>query len=134
MATPGFDYLDCLASGHDGVGNRLTEARPSVAVTSYAYDNMDRILTAGATSYTYDRNGNELSAGTRTFTYDLANRTRTTTLGATTSTYSYDGDGVRLQTSTGTAASAKTNFLWDVNNSLLMLARERDRVVGVGPV
>ena len=48
---------------------------------------------------------------------------RTTTASGTTTTYSYDGDGVRLQASTGTAASAKTNFQWDVNQSLPMLAR-----------
>ncbi len=129
----GVCYLATLCPGatdpyirhtYDGVGNRLTEARPSTATKNYTYDNMDRLLTAGATSYTWDRNGNQLSAGTRTFTWDLANRMKTTTASGTTTTYSYDGDGVRLQASTGTAASAKTNFQWDVNNSLPMLARE----------
>ncbi|MFN8222177.1 MAG: LamG-like jellyroll fold domain-containing protein [Gaiellales bacterium] len=109
---------------YDGVGNRLTEARPSVATTTYTYDNMDRMLTAGATAYTYDRNGNELSAGTRSFTYDLANRMKTTVSGSTTTTYTYDGDSVRTQASTGTTAASKTNFIWDINNNLPMLARE----------
>jgi RHS repeat-associated protein len=77
-------------------------------------------------SYTYDANGNELSAGVRTFTYDLANRLKTTTSGTTTTTYSYNGDGVRLQASTGSAASAKTNFLWDVSHELPQLALERN--------
>ena len=79
-----------------------------------------------ATAYTYDQNGNELSAGSRTFTWDLANRLKTTTLSTTTTAYSYDGLGKRLQASTGTAASAKTNFLWDVNRSLPQIAQERD--------
>ena len=108
---------------YDGVGNRLTEQRPS-GTTSYTYDAMDRMLTAGATSYTYDRNGNQLSAGTRTFAWDLANRLRTTAASGTTTTYSYDGEGKRLQASTGSGNNAKTNFVWDPNNGLPMLVRE----------
>lgn len=141
--TYGYDNLDRLTSvcfqagtcpagsdpfvrwAYDGVGNRLTEQRPT-GTTSYAYDQMDRLLSAGATSYTYDRNGNQLSAGTRTFGWDLANRVKTTTSGNTTTTYAYDGDGTRLQASTGTQAAKKTNFLWDVNGGLAQLVRESD--------
>ena len=82
------------------------------------------MLSAGATAYTYDRNGNELSAGSRTFTYDLANRVKTTAAAGTTTTYTYDGNGIRLQASTGTQAAKTTNFLWDVNQGLPLLARE----------
>jgi YD repeat-containing protein len=110
---------------YDGVGNRLSEVRPS-GTTSYSYDQMDRMLSAGATSYTYDRNGNQLSAGSRTFTYELANRLKTTTASGTTTTYTYDGDGKRLQASTGSQASAKTNFLWDVTGGLPELVLERN--------
>ena len=91
---------------YDGVGNRLSEQRPT-GTTSYTYDQMDRMLTAGATSYTYDRNGNQLSAGSRTFTWDLTNRLKSTTASGTTTTYSYDGDGKRLQASTGSGATRK---------------------------
>lgn len=108
---------------YDGVGNRLSEQRPT-GTTSYTYDFMDRMLTAGATSYTYDRNGNQLSAGSRSFTWDLANRLKTTTAAGTTTTYSYDGDGKRLQASTGNGSNNKTNFSWDPNNPLPMLVRE----------
>jgi RHS repeat-associated protein len=80
---------------YDGVGNRLTESRPTGA-TSYTYNVADELTQAGPTSFTYDQNGNELTAGPRTFTYDLANRLKTTTLGTTT-TYAYDGDGKRLE-------------------------------------
>jgi RHS repeat-associated protein len=110
---------------YDGVGNRLTEARPT-GTTNYAYNVADELTQAGSTSYTYNQNGNELSAGSRTFAYDLANRVKTTTSGNTTTTYTYDGDGKRLQASTGTQASKKTNFLWDVNQGLAQLALERD--------
>ncbi len=110
---------------YDGVGNRLSEARPT-GTTSYTYNASDELTQAGATAYTYDQNGNELSAGSRTFAYDLANRLKTTTLASTTTTYTYDGDGKRLQASTGTQASKKTNFLWDVNQGLPQIALERD--------
>jgi RHS repeat-associated protein len=110
---------------YDGVGNRLSEARPT-GTTSYTYNVADELTQAGSTAYTYDQNGNELSAGSRTFTYDLANRVKATTQGNTTTTYTYDGDGKRLQASTGTQASKKTNFLWDVNRWLPQLALERD--------
>ena len=108
---------------YDGVGNRLSEQRPS-GTTSYTYDARDRLLSAGATSYTYDANGNELAAGSRTFTWDLANRLKTTTLAPTTTTYTYDGDGIRTQASTGTTNQSKTNFTWDVNRSLPQVVRE----------
>jgi YD repeat-containing protein len=65
---------------YDGVGNRLTEARPT-GTTSYTYNVTDELTQVGSTAYTYDQNGNELSAGSRSFTYDLANRLKTTTSG-----------------------------------------------------
>jgi RHS repeat-associated protein len=110
---------------YDGVGNRLSEQRPSGTATS-TYNVADELTQAGTTSYAYDQNGNELSAGPRTFTWDLANRLRTTTLGSATTTYVYDGDGKRLQASTGSQASKKTNYLWDVSGSLPQIALERD--------
>ncbi len=111
---------------YDGVGNRLTEARPSVATTNYAYDNDDRLTTAGPTTHTYDDNGNQTAAGARTFTYDLANRLKTTTLSGTTTSYSYTGDGRRTQATTGAGAANTTNYQWDILNNVPQLAIERD--------
>ena len=110
---------------YDGVGNRLSEVRPS-GTTSYSYNAADELEQAGSTSYTYDENGNELSAGSRTFAYDLANRLKSTTLAGTTTTYSYDGEGKRLQASTGAAANQKTNFLWDPSFPFAQLVSESD--------
>ena len=110
---------------YDGVGNRLTETRPSGA-TTYSYDANDRMLSAGSTSYSYDANGNEIAASSRNFNYDLANRLMSTTNGSSTTTYSYDGDGNRLQASIGSQAADKTNYLWDTNGSLAQLATEQD--------
>ena len=110
---------------YDGVGNRLSEARPT-GTTSYSHNAADELEQAGATSYTYDENGNQLSAGSRTFAWDLANRLRSTTLGSTTTSYSYDGEGKRLQASTGAAANEKTSFLWDPSFPLPQLVQESD--------
>jgi YD repeat-containing protein len=110
---------------YDGVGNRLTEARPTGA-TSYTYNAADELTQSGSTSYTYDQNGNQTGAGSASLSYDLADRLKTHASGNTTTTYSYDGDGVRRQASTGSQASKKTNFLWDVSHGLPQLALERD--------
>ena len=80
---------------YDGVGNRLTETRPSASKT-YAYNAADQLTQAGTTGYTYDQNGNEKTAGSTTFSYDLANRLVSTTTGTTTTTYTYDGLNKRL--------------------------------------
>ncbi len=114
-----------IAWTYDRVGNRLTETRGKTTVTS-TYNTADQLTAAGSTAYTYDANGNQTKAGARTFTWDLTDHMKTTTSGPTTTTYTYDGDGVRQQASTGTAASAKTNFLWDVNQPDAQLAIERD--------
>lgn len=57
---------------------------------------------------------------------DLASRARVTAFSGTTTSYSYDGEGKRLQASTGSAASAKTSFLWDVTTGLPQLVLERN--------
>lgn len=114
---------------YDAVGNRTTETRPT-GITTYTYDAADRLLLeagpSGVVPYTYDPNGNQTAAGFRTYAYDLANRLKSTTSGSTTITYSYDGDGKRLQASSGSQASEKTNYLWDPNAPLPLLASERD--------
>jgi RHS repeat-associated protein len=107
---------------YDGVGNRLTEARPA-GTTNYTYNAADELTQAGSTSYTYDENGNELSAGTRTFTYDLADRLVSTSNGGASTTYSYDGDGNRLTAVTG---ASTLRSLWDTSHGLPQLALERD--------
>ena len=109
---------------YDGVGNRLTEARPSTRhgqlhVRQHGPD-------AHRRNHHLHLRSKRQRALSRHPDLHLGPREphETTTASGTTTTYTYDGDGVRPQASTGTAASAKTNFLWDVNNCLPMLARE----------
>jgi RHS repeat-associated protein len=106
---------------YDGVGNRLTEARPT-GTTSYSYNAADQLLQAGSTVYTYDSNGNQTAAGSRTATFDLANRINSTSSGSTTTSYRYDGDGNRTESST---AGGTTSYVWDSTHQLPELALER---------
>jgi RHS repeat-associated protein len=111
-----------IAWTYDPVGNRKTEQRGvNGTITSYAYNEDDELLTAGATNYSYDHNGNQTQAGNRGFTYNAANQLASTTSGSTTDTYSYDGDGNRQ---TDTVGPTTTRNAWDTNNSLAQLAEE----------
>jgi RHS repeat-associated protein len=107
---------------YDGVGNRLTEARPA-GTTNYTYNAADELTQAAGTAYSYDANGNQTSKGSRTFAYDLANRLTATASGGSTTTYSYDGDGNRTIAAT---AAATTRYLWDTVHRLPQLALERN--------
>jgi RHS repeat-associated protein len=121
--------LPFISYTYDPVGNRKTEVR-STGTTNYSYNISDQLTQrsgpSGTVNYSYDPNGNETAAGSRAFAYDLENRLASTTSGNTTITYTYDGQGKRLKASSGNQASAKTNFLWDPNAPLPLLALERD--------
>jgi RHS repeat-associated protein len=110
---------------YDAVGNRLSEARPN-GTTNSAYDQDDRLLSAGATTYSYDANGNETQAGATTFTYDNSNQLTSATTGRTTTTYMYSPEGRRLTASTGSQTAATTQFAWDVVGVIPLLAVEQD--------
>ena len=100
---------------YDGVGNRVSETRPS-GTTAYTYDPADELTRAagpfGTTTFAYDANGNETRAGSWTYAYDLANRLTTASSGATSIAYAYDGDGNRTSQ---TAAGRTTTLSWDPN-------------------
>jgi RHS repeat-associated protein len=53
---------------YDAVGNRLSQTTQS-SVTSYLYDNANRLFDVNGVTYTWDDNGNLLSDGTNTYTY-----------------------------------------------------------------
>lgn len=66
---------------YDAVGNRLTQTT-QLSVTSYQYDNANRLVDVNGVPYTWDNNGNAstgsarrlLNDGVNTYTYDSANR------------------------------------------------------------
>ena len=111
---------------YDAVGNR-TLLQQGTSKTTYTYNNVDELITTKSptgvvTAGTYDLDGRQTTAGKRTFVYNLADQLTRTSQGTSTSTYSYDGDGNRLTATTG---KKTTTFVWDINNSLPMLALEK---------
>ena len=123
-----FGSSTCSSSitwAYNKVGNRLTEQRTGKPRTTYTYNAADEIRGAAGsstTTYHYDADGNQTAAGARTFRYDATGHITSTSSGGTTTSFGYDGDGNRLQSKTGTTV---TNFLWDTNNPLPMLALTR---------
>lgn len=101
---------------YDAVGNRLSVDANGVT-TSYAYDDNNRMLSAGSTTYTYDANGNRTSVTVNGAT-TLLDWTSTNQLAAVSgadgqATYGYDVDGHRtlVESATGTQ-----HFLVDPQN------------------
>jgi len=79
---------------YDAVGNRLTASDQS-SVTSYRYDDANRLVEVDGVPYTWDNNGNLLSDGVNTYTYDTANRLVEVRNQSTVTSYPYNGLGDR---------------------------------------
>ena len=111
--------------GYDDANRKTSQTLPSGAVSSWSYDNANRLTqvehkpsAAGAAfarfSYTYDRAGNRVTQDdydgvtttTQQFEYDRAHRLIRETPRAAFSpnTYAYDAAGNRTETGTGSAA------------------------------
>jgi len=99
---------------YDLAGNRLTQ-NVNGAITSYTYNELDQLLTAGSIQYQYDGRGNlarETNGSQVTqYTYDAADRLASVSLpNGTNITNTYDADGRRVQQSVN---SQTTKYLWD---------------------
>ncbi len=99
---------------YDPAGNR-TEQTVNGQVTTYTYNNLDQMTSAGSVIYSYDGRGNlhQMTDGANitTFNYDARNLLTNVTLPDSTSvTYIYDFKGRRVRESVGTEV---TNYLWD---------------------
>ena len=126
----GAQLADCptdslISYAYDPVGNRTTQTKNGTT-TTYAYDAADQLTstTSGGTTtpYSYDQDGHQTAEGSTSYSYDLAGRLTQTTTGSTTVGFSYDGDGNRL---TKTVDSVTTDYWWDDNNDLPLLAVEQ---------
>jgi len=106
---------------YDPVRNRLSINDSAGGLTSYTYDNKDRLLSDGRNTYTYDNNGNTLSrikdATDRVvYNWDYENRliganiTRDT--GTVQTQYKYNPDRIRVAT---TVNGQETRYLIDAN-------------------
>jgi RHS repeat-associated protein len=90
---------------YDAFGNRLTRSDSATGVTSYTYDDNDRLLSetapGGTTTYSYDQNGNltgKSKSGINTlYSYSPENRLLEMDDGLTQMQYTYDPDGLRVR-------------------------------------
>ncbi len=101
---------------YDVVGNRLS----SLAMSPYAYNSSNQLISTPAATFTYDGNGNTLtkvdSTGTTQYAWDFENRLTSVVLPGTagTVTFKYDPFGRRVQKS---SATGTVNYLYDGSNS-----------------
>ncbi len=130
--------LDLYTShiAYDRVGNQITVVDNLNRVTSFAYDNLNRLVTTtdaadGITRNRYDGNGNlvaTLDAEGRevTFAYDSVDRLTDATNALGTVTHSvYDdfGNLISQTRASGTVEARTSTFDYDLNNRLI---RETD--------
>jgi len=99
---------------YDPVGNRLSQIING-QTTTYTYNELDQLESAGAAQYTYDGRGNLVQvtdgADVTAYAWDAADRLIAIMLPDGTSIgHIYDADGRRVQESAGTQI---TNYLWD---------------------
>jgi RHS repeat-associated protein len=112
---------------YDAVGNRVEQVLDS-AVTAYAYDDDDRMLTAGVTAYTYDELGRQLSCDDGTdldlSSWDALGRlVEVTRNGGQLVSYGYDAMGNRTSR---TDSSGERRYLVDGARELAMVLLETD--------
>ncbi|MEG3928593.1 putative Ig domain-containing protein [Microcoleus sp. T3_D1] len=111
--------------GYDEIGNRVTRNDSIQGLTTYTYDENDRLLNetinGQVTTYAYDNNGNLLSrfknnTDKAVYTWDFENRLIgaqvTDASGTRNIEYRYDADGVRVATIVN---GQETRYLIDSN-------------------
>jgi RHS repeat-associated protein len=116
---------------YDPIGNRLSKTDSVAGVTTYVYDNNDRLLTetngTKTTIYTYDLNGNTLTHGDGTTlttnTWDVENRLIQSVTDGSTTIYQYDPNGVRVSSKTD---GVETRYLVDRNRPHASVVMEYD--------
>src|SRR5215210_3163529 len=86
--------------------------------TTYTYNALDQLVSAGSAQYSYDGRGNltqtRQGGSTATFSYDAANRLASSSGPSGSATYVYDADGRRVRQTSG---GAVTNYLWDEHSA-----------------
>jgi RHS repeat-associated protein len=109
---------------YDAVGNRLTASDQS-SVTSYRYDDANRLVEGDGVPYTWDNNGNLLSDGKNTYTYDTANRLVEVRNQSTVTSYRYNGLGDRL-------SQNRVNYTLDLNAGLTQVLSDSENTYTYG--
>jgi RHS repeat-associated protein len=92
--------VDSTYFAYDLMGNRASITHNG-ATQTYAYDNNDRLISAGGVTYGYDANGSRTSrtqgVETTTYEYDFEDRLVRVITPAGESRYRYDGIGRRIR-------------------------------------
>lgn len=121
-----------IAYTYDAVGNRKTRSDSIDGITTYSYDENDRLITEITngiiSTYSYDKNGNTLSKsssnGAITYAWDIENRliaADTDGDGVNDVTNQYDVDGIRVAQ---IANGEETRFLIDANRPYAQVLEE----------
>src|SRR4030042_828921 len=113
-------------NSYDSVGNRLKKTEND-AVTTYSYDDNDRLLTEDSNTYSWDNNGNMISktdnSGVTIYSWDYENRLISAQTPTDLLYYAYDADGIRIQSN---ANEDITNYFVDHNRDYDQVLEEYD--------
>jgi RHS repeat-associated protein len=113
-----------LEYSYDADGNRTQLIDPS-GTTTYSYDVAGRLIEArgpsSTTTYGYDAEGRRTSAGSTTYAWNAADQLTSVVDPSASTAFSYGGDGNRTSEASG---EQTTDFAYDVNNPLPLLAQE----------
>jgi RHS repeat-associated protein len=142
ITDPGNQSPLVLAYSYDSAGNRLTKTQinpnGSQQVTTYHYDNNDRLneedATSGVTTYSYDNDGSTTQMSSpgqvKAFTWTPERRLAAATItgtGATQASFEYDEDGIRVKK---VKNGVGTRYVIDQVQAFQEVVEERD--VGSG--
>jgi YD repeat-containing protein len=109
---------------YDATGNRLTQTvtiDEVPVITTYTYDDANRLVQVGGQAYTWDNNGNLLDDGQRQYYYDPVNRLTALVEGGDTTYYLYNGQGDRIaQIEDG----VQTPYILDLNAGLTQVLND----------
>ncbi|HEY7511050.1 MAG TPA: RHS repeat-associated core domain-containing protein [Vicinamibacteria bacterium] len=117
---------------YDAVGNRVLQVDSATGSIAYAYDERDRLVTAGGASYGWSDNGDlttKPGADGATMTWDFDHRLRRAVKAdGTVVTHAYDADGnrVRTEVTPPTGPPQATDYLVDPAGPLSHVVLETD--------
>jgi RHS repeat-associated protein len=115
---------------YDASLNRITQNDSRTGLTTYSYDERDRLVSEGGAAHSWDENGNLLTRGGQaTYAWDFDNKLREVRKAdGTLVTHAYDADGNRVQTrvTPSHGPPVVTNFLVDPSGPLAQVVAETD--------